>query len=78
MSHNDDVSCSVNGKANDPADLLWGAAAIARVIGRTPPQTWYLLESGQIKSAKKLGSAGRGGRWVVSRAALLRELGTVS
>jgi hypothetical protein len=51
-------------------DLVWGADAIGAVIGRTKRQVFHLLGSGAIKSAKRIG-----GRWVASRAALLRELG---
>jgi len=62
-------------KVNDEVDDLnsgfcWGAEAIGAVIDRNPRQTHHLLTRGEIKSAKKVG-----GRWVVSRAALLRELG---
>jgi len=49
----------------EPMDLLWGAAEIARVINRTPKQTFHMLESCHIPPARKIGS-----RWVVS----LREL----
>jgi len=42
-------------------DLLWGAAAIGKVIGRTPKQVFHLLENGHIPPARKLG-----GKWVVS------------
>jgi hypothetical protein len=51
-------------------DLVWGADAIGAVIGRTDRQIYHLLASGALKSAKRIG-----GRWVASRAALLRELG---
>jgi hypothetical protein len=60
---------NVNG-AEKACDFLWGAEEIGRAIGRNGRQTHHLLTRGEIKSAKKLG-----GRWVVSRAALLRELG---
>ncbi len=40
-------------------DLAWGAAAIGKVIGRNRRQTFYLLEKGHIKGAKKVG-----GQWV--------------
>jgi hypothetical protein len=70
MSHIDDVDDSVNGKAETPADFLWGSDQIGRFIGRTERQTFHLLSRGEIKSAKKVG-----GRWVVNKAALLRELG---
>jgi hypothetical protein len=50
-------------------DLVWGAREIGRVIGRTERQTFYLLEIGAIKCAKKAGT-----QYVASRAALRREL----
>jgi hypothetical protein len=52
------------------SDFIWGAAAIGAEIGRTPRQTHHLLSAGEIKSALK-----KGGRWVASRTALLREFG---
>lgn len=40
----------------DPA-LVWGAAAIGRVIGRSPRQTHYLLETGKLSpAARKVGA----------------------
>lgn len=42
-------------------ELIWGAAKIARVIGKTPRATYSLLEDGEIP-AKKVG-----GRWVADR-----------
>jgi hypothetical protein len=54
---------------NQGCDFLWGAAEIAEAINRTPRQAHYLLSNGQICAQKK------GGRWVASRTALLRELG---
>jgi len=55
---------------NQGCDFLWGAAEIAEAINRTPRQAHHLLSNGQIQCAQK-----KGGRWVCSRAALLRELG---
>ncbi|RVD21016.1 DNA-binding protein [Mesorhizobium sp. M4B.F.Ca.ET.017.02.2.1] len=46
-------------------DLVWGCAAIARVIRRTPRQCFYMLENGTLP-AKKVG-----GRWVIERGKLL-------
>jgi hypothetical protein len=51
-------------------DLLWGVVEIARSIGRTHRQTSHLITSGHLKSPKKVG-----GHWVVSRSALMAELG---
>jgi hypothetical protein len=43
------------------SDLVWGADAIARVIGRSERATFHLLSSGLLP-AKKIG-----GKWVGSR-----------
>ncbi len=69
MTHTQQGDDKVNNQVDD-SDFCWGAQAIGAVIGRNPRQTHHLLARGEIKSAKKVG-----GRWVVSRAALLRELG---
>lgn len=50
----------------DSLDLVWGAAAIAVLIGKSERATRYILDQGGIPPAKKVG-----GRWVVSRAALV-------
>lgn len=42
-----------------PLELIWGAAAIAKVIGRNRRQTFWMLEQDQIPAAKKVG-----GKWV--------------
>ena len=49
-----------------PADLVWGASAIARIIGRTDRQTFHMLQSGELP-AKKVGD-----RWVAERGRLIR------
>jgi hypothetical protein len=49
-------------------EVIWGAAAIGAVIGRTARQTFHLLESGHLP-AKKVG-----GRWASRRADLLAAL----
>jgi len=46
-------------------DLIWGASAIAKVIGRTDRQTFGMLEKGQLP-AKKVN-----GRWVAERSKLI-------
>jgi hypothetical protein len=46
---------------NDSSDFLWGAAAIAKAIGRTARQTYHLLESGHLPANRV------GNRWVASR-----------
>jgi hypothetical protein len=55
---------------SDKSDFAWGATEIAKLIGRDPRQTHYLLNHGQIACARKVG-----GRWMASRSALLREFG---
>ncbi|RUW92046.1 DNA-binding protein [Mesorhizobium sp. M7A.F.Ca.US.010.02.1.1] len=52
--------------ATNDIELVWGAEAIALVIGAKPRQTFHLLETGQIP-AKKVG-----GRWVADRGKLAR------
>lgn len=47
------------------SELLWGASAIAKVIGRTDRQVFHLLEQGAIP-AKRVG-----GRWVAERTQLM-------
>jgi hypothetical protein len=42
-------------------DLLWGATAIAAMIGKTRRATFHLLENGQIP-ARKIGN-----QWVASK-----------
>ena len=71
MRSNHDSNRSVNDQVDDlNSGFYWGAETIGAVIERNPRQKHHLLTRGEIKSAKKVG-----GRWVVSRAALLRELG---
>ena len=47
-------------------DLIWGMNAIAKVIGRTPRQTYSMLVAGQLP-ARRVGQ-----RWVAKREALER------
>ena len=54
----------MDGKNAD--EVVWGAAEIAKVINRTPRQTFGLLEAGQLP-AKKVG-----GRWTAVRGQLVR------
>lgn len=44
------MSISIKDDEN-PEDLLWAAAAIAAVIGRSPRATFYMLESGRPATA---------------------------
>jgi hypothetical protein len=69
--HNEYPTNSVNGNAQViQGDLLWGAEEIGRAISRNARQVHHLLSTGALKCVQK-----KGGRWVCSRAALLRELG---
>lgn len=49
-------------------DIVWEVGSIAKIIGRSERQTFYLLQSGQIP-ARKIG-----GRWVASRRKLLEAV----
>jgi hypothetical protein len=49
-------------------DLLWGARAIGRAIGRTERQAFHLLETGQLP-ARKVGAT-----WVAARPKLVEFL----
>lgn len=49
---------------HEPLDLVWGAAAIAKVIGHTTRATFHMLEAGELP-ARQIGR-----RWVASRKAL--------
>jgi len=40
------------------ADFIWGAAAIAKVIGRSEKGAFHALESGKVPGARKVA-----GRW---------------
>ncbi|WP_094447848.1 hypothetical protein [Rhizobium sp. N4311] len=51
---------------SDSMDLIWGAAEIAKIIGRSPRATFHMLDTGELP-AKKVG-----GRWVAERGQLLR------
>ncbi|WAP69295.1 helix-turn-helix domain-containing protein [Jiella pelagia] len=50
----------------EPLDLVWGVAAIAKLIGRSERQTYDMLSSGHLP-AKQVGQ-----RWVAKRDALTR------
>lgn len=47
-------------------DLIWGAHAIASLIGRSTRATFHMLDNGELP-AKKVG-----GRWVADRSKLLQ------
>ncbi|NEH85294.1 helix-turn-helix domain-containing protein [Rhizobium leguminosarum bv. trifolii] len=50
---------------NASIDLIWGAEAIAKAIGRSPRAVFYMLDNGELP-AKKVG-----GRWVIERSKLI-------
>lgn len=54
-----------NSEHNENVDLLWEVEEIAKVISRTPRQTFHMLKNKQLP-AKKVG-----GRWVASRKKLI-------
>ena len=49
-------------------EIIWGAAAIGRLIGRSTRDTFHLLKTGQLKGARKVG-----GRWCITRRALFEN-----
>jgi len=53
---------------DDAPDLVWGATAIAKVIGRSERSVFHLLEN-KLLPAKRVG-----GRWVASRRKLIEAL----
>ena len=42
-------------KEREKLDLVWGAKGIGKEINRSATQTHYLLTSGAIRSAKRVG-----------------------
>lgn len=50
----------------DRLEILWGAEAIAVELGVSRRQAFYMLESGALPPAKKIGA-----KWCVDRRALL-------
>ena len=58
MAGNDD-------KSKKSIDLIWGAADIATIIGRSQRATFHMLDNGELP-AKKVG-----GRWVAERSKLI-------
>jgi len=49
-------------------EILWGASAIAKEIGRGERATFYMLERGELDARKICG------RWVTTRSNLRRQL----
>jgi hypothetical protein len=71
MNDLDDSVALCNADENShPHEFVWGTEAIAKIIGRTPRQTFHLLAGGKLKTPKKVG-----GIWCANRTALRRELG---
>src|SRR5258705_4632463 len=60
-------------KSENP-DFIWGAAAIAPIIGRTEKGAFHALESGRVPGAKKV--AGRWGLHVPTFTRHFTEPGT--
>jgi hypothetical protein len=52
-------------EARQDLDLIWGAAGISKVIGRTVRVTFNMLENGDLPARKV------GGRWVAERSKLV-------
>jgi hypothetical protein len=59
---------SVGESDDEKSDVLWGASAIGRAIGKPARATFHLLESGHLP-ARKIGR-----QWVASRRRLLRAV----
>jgi hypothetical protein len=55
-------------ESDEASDLVWGATAIAKVIGRSERSAFHMLER-KLLPAKRVG-----GRWVASRIKLLQAL----
>jgi hypothetical protein len=54
--------------ADLPSDLIWGGRRIAQVLNTSPRRVFGLLEGDKLKGAKKIG-----GRWCITRRALLAQ-----
>jgi hypothetical protein len=53
---------------NESSDIVWGAAEIGRVIGKSKRQAFYLLEAGLLPGRKV------GRQWCASRERLVRAV----
>lgn len=56
----------MNGKDEDPLDLIWGVAEIGKLIGRNYQQTHHMIRTGKLPMVKQVGE-----RYVVSRQKLV-------
>jgi hypothetical protein len=63
--HTMDVQHEQVREREDDLGIVWGAAAIGKVINRTPRQTHHMLKRGLIQAARQCG-----GRWCADRAGL--------
>jgi hypothetical protein len=54
-------------------DMMEGAAEIGAFLDKTPRQTFYLLESGQIDGAFKLGNVWHGRKSIIREGIERRE-----
>ncbi|PSS67465.1 hypothetical protein C6558_03400 [Ensifer sp. NM-2] len=52
-------------KIENELELIWGAEAIAKIIGRSTRATFHMLDNSELP-AKKVG-----GRWVAERGKLI-------
>jgi hypothetical protein len=52
----------------DPDTIVWGAAAIGKLINRTERQAYHLLESGTLRGVRKVG-----GIWSAKPSILLAQ-----
>jgi hypothetical protein len=70
MRDNHESGPLVNRDSAEPDRPVWGAAAIGRLIGKNPRQTFHLLSRGLIRSARRVGH-----QWTATPSALRREFG---
>jgi hypothetical protein len=54
---------------NSPAEVIWGAPAIARTINRSVAATYHMLERGHVPGAKRVG-----GRWCLMPSAFFAAI----
>lgn len=52
----------------EASDIIWGCENIARIVNRTPSQTFYLLAKGRLP-ARKIGD-----QWAASKRRLLEAV----
>jgi hypothetical protein len=64
----DERSSPACDKGDDVLDIVWGAAEIGRIIGKSARATHYWLHRGEIRAARRLGD-----QWYASRAGLREQ-----